>query len=179
MGSRRVGLARTQALIENLKRELNLNGATLKDLNVQLGVDGLVEASTASKAIVAADTGKVIELHRAAGSTVTLPDSATIGQRFTVVVRTLLSGGAYVINAGTGNTFSTSSFIVQQDATTAGHHAILRPTDAADVTLTMTYHVSDKTAQFGTVYEVECVAAGKWRITGDHHIDASGTAVFA
>jgi hypothetical protein len=94
MGSRRVGLARTQALIENLKRELNLNGATLKDLNVQLGVDGLVEASTASKAIVAADTGKVIELHRAAGSTVTLPDSATIGQRFTVVVRTLLSGGA-------------------------------------------------------------------------------------
>jgi len=30
MGSKRVGLARTQALIENLKRELNLQGTTLK-----------------------------------------------------------------------------------------------------------------------------------------------------
>jgi hypothetical protein len=31
MGSKRVGLARTQALIENLKRDLNLNGSTLTD----------------------------------------------------------------------------------------------------------------------------------------------------
>jgi len=31
MGSKRVGLARVQALIENLKRELNLEGTTLKD----------------------------------------------------------------------------------------------------------------------------------------------------
>ena len=58
MGSKRIGLARTQALIENLKRELDLNGATLKDLNVQTGVDGLVEANTASKAVSAADSGK-------------------------------------------------------------------------------------------------------------------------
>ena len=179
MGSKRIGLARTQALIENLKRELDLNGATLKDLNVQTGVDGLVEASTAEKAVGAADSGKVIELHRGAGSTVTLPSSATVGMRFTVMVRTLLASGAYVINAGTGNTFSTSSFIVQQDKTNSAHHAIVRPTDAADVTLTMTYHGTNKTAQFGTVYEVQCVAAGKWRITGNHHIDATGTAVFA
>ena len=30
MGSKRIGLARTQALIEGLKRELNLQGTTLK-----------------------------------------------------------------------------------------------------------------------------------------------------
>ena len=32
MGSRRVGLARTQALIENLKRELDMNNSTLTDV---------------------------------------------------------------------------------------------------------------------------------------------------
>ena len=33
MGSKRVGLARTQALIENLKRELSLNGSGLNGIN--------------------------------------------------------------------------------------------------------------------------------------------------
>jgi len=35
MGSKRVGLARTQKLIENLKRELAMGGATFKDANVE------------------------------------------------------------------------------------------------------------------------------------------------
>ena len=95
------------------------------------------------------------------------------------MVRTILSSGDYVINCGTGNTFSTSSFIIQKDVTASSHHTVLRPTDGEDVTLTMTFHGTNKTAQLGTVFEIECVAAGKWRITGDHHIDASGTAVFA
>ena len=37
MGSKRVGLARTQALIENLKRELNLEGTRLRALDVLFG----------------------------------------------------------------------------------------------------------------------------------------------
>jgi hypothetical protein len=36
MGTKRVGLARTQALIENLKRDLNLNGTTLSGANTSL-----------------------------------------------------------------------------------------------------------------------------------------------
>ena len=46
MGSKRVGLARTQALIENLKRELDLNASTLKDFIV--GGAGDAAATTAS-----------------------------------------------------------------------------------------------------------------------------------
>ena len=38
MGSKRVGLARMEALIENLKRDLNLNGATLSGANTSLPV---------------------------------------------------------------------------------------------------------------------------------------------
>ena len=179
MGTKRIGLARMQALIENLKRELAMGDTTLTNVQVQLGQDNLIVASGATQAVTAAETGSVIELHRADGSTVTLPANATIGLRYTVVVRTLLTDGAYVINTGTGNTFSTSSFVIQQDATNSAHHALLRPTDGADVTLTMTEDSTDKVAQFGTVFEIECVAAGKWRITGNHHRDASGTGVFA
>ncbi len=177
--AKRIGLNRVEKLIENLRRELAMNDATLKNVQVQMGQDNIIEASTASKSATAAETGSVIELHRAAGSTVTLPANATVGLRYTVMVRTILSSGDYVINCGTGNTFSTSSFIIQKDVTASSHHTVLRPTDGEDVTLTMTFHGTNKTAQLGTVFEIECVAAGKWRITGDHHIDASGTAVFA
>ena len=179
MGTKRVGLARVQALIENLKRELDLNASTLKDVNVQLGRDEIVECSTAAHTLTKAQTGCVVELHRGAGSTVTLPADATIGLRYTFMVRTILGSGAYVINVGTNNTFSTSSFIVQQDNTTSAHHAIVRPNDGEDVTLTMTYHGSNKTAQLGTMFEIECVAPKKWRITGNHHVDGTGAAVFA
>ncbi len=46
MGSKRLGLARTQALIENLKRELDLNASTLKDFIV--GGAGDAAATTTS-----------------------------------------------------------------------------------------------------------------------------------
>jgi hypothetical protein len=46
MGTKRVGLARTQALIENLKRELDLNASTLKDFKV--GGAGDAAATTLS-----------------------------------------------------------------------------------------------------------------------------------
>ena len=43
MGSRRIGLARTQALLENLKRELSMGGTTF----VAANVEGSANASTA------------------------------------------------------------------------------------------------------------------------------------
>jgi hypothetical protein len=46
MGTKRIGLARTQALIQNLKRELDLNASTLKDFIV--GGAGDAAATTAS-----------------------------------------------------------------------------------------------------------------------------------
>ena len=42
MGGKRVGLGRTQVLIENLRRELTMNGTSMA------GVDFVVEAKTAS-----------------------------------------------------------------------------------------------------------------------------------
>jgi len=178
--AKRMGLARIEALIENLKREINLTSTTLKGGRVQTGVDNVIQANATNKAVLASETGSVIQLKRAAGSTVTLPANATVGLRYTVYVKTLLTSGAYVINTGTNNTFSVTSFIIKKDSTsTSVADALVLNTDAADVTLTMTYDGTDKTALFGTVYEIECVAALKWRITGTHEVDASGAAVFA
>ena len=53
MGNR-VGLARTQALIENLKRELQMNGSSLSGVK-----DGVV-ALTADKTLTALDSGRII-----------------------------------------------------------------------------------------------------------------------
>ena len=69
MGTKRVGLARTQALIEGLKRELAMGGTAMT------GVERIVEAKTASFTIAAADSGKVFT-NRGDGDamTITLPD---------------------------------------------------------------------------------------------------------
>ena len=176
----RMGYARFEAILEDLRRALNFNGSTIAGAHVQLAINTLVEASGATKLLTVAESGATVQLHRAAGCVVTLPADATVGLRYKIVVRTLATGSnVYQIAAGTNNTFSTSSFIVQQDATDSNHHAIVFPTDAADVTVTMTQNGTDKTGQFGTFFDIECVAAGKWRITGNHHKDASGTVVFA
>ena len=51
MGSKRIGLARMEALFENLKRELTLGGATLSDL--RLAVEASQEGGASSGAATA------------------------------------------------------------------------------------------------------------------------------
>ena len=79
MGSRRVGLARTQALIENLKRELQMNGSIL------MGENEKTIAASAAKILTAADSGStVIWTHDAGtGYNITLPKCAQ-GLKFTI-----------------------------------------------------------------------------------------------
>ena len=175
----RMGYARFEAILEDLRRSLNLNGSTIAGANVQIGINTLMQTPGATRLLTVEESGATLQLHRADGCAITLPADATVGLRYKVVVRTILTSSAYVINTGTNNTFSTSSFIIQQDKTDSLHHAVVFPNDAEDVSLTMTFNGTNKTAQLGTSFDIECVAAGKWRITGNHHKDASGTVVFA
>ena len=72
MGTKRVGLARTQALIQNLKRELQLNGTSL------VGVKKKTQNVTTSVSAAASDSGKVYFVD--AGTTVlSLPTAAAAG----------------------------------------------------------------------------------------------------
>lgn len=69
MGTKRIGLARMEALMENLKRELALGGAVI------LGQRGKVNTTTsATVALTESDSGSVYVMS-AAGITFTLPDS--------------------------------------------------------------------------------------------------------
>jgi len=68
MGTKRVGLARTQALIQNLKRELTMGGTKL------VGEKHKVTSVTANTTLSAADSGTLYVFTDAA-ATITLPDS--------------------------------------------------------------------------------------------------------
>lgn len=62
MGSKRVGLARVEKLIENLKRELNLTGTTLKGSTTTKNVIALTNATTTNRALLASESGSLITL---------------------------------------------------------------------------------------------------------------------
>jgi len=72
MGTKRVGLARTQALIQNLKRELTMGGSILAGSKLK------VEAITANKTLAAADSGTRFTIGTATAA-VTLPTVAVAG----------------------------------------------------------------------------------------------------
>ena len=100
MGNKRVGLARTQALIEGLKRELQMNQSTMKGTLQQ--VVSLTGAS-ATKTLTADDSGAIVKMGGSNASTVTLP-TVQAGLSFRFVATTahahIINGGATVIQGG-------------------------------------------------------------------------------
>ena len=96
MGSKRVGLLRTQALIENLKRELQMNQSTLKGTAQQIVT---LSGAGASATLTANDSGAIVEMGGSDASTVTLP-AVEKGLYFRFVATT---ADAHVINGGDGS----------------------------------------------------------------------------
>ncbi len=80
MGTKRVGLARTQALIENLKRELTMGGTQLT------GTKLTVKSVTSSTTLSAGDSGKVIFWDASTSNTITLP-AAAAGLNFKIILK--------------------------------------------------------------------------------------------
>ena len=92
MGTKRIGLARVQALIENLKREVQLNQTTLVgSLQKTISLTG----AGAEKILTADDNGALIILGGSNASTVELP-VVSDGLRFTVYATT---AQAHVVEA--------------------------------------------------------------------------------
>lgn len=101
MGSKRVGLARTQALIENLKRELQMNGSSMKGISQQVIT---LSGAGATKTLEATDSGAIVQLGGSDLSVVTLPAvEAGLNFRFVATTATFahkIDGGAGVIQGG-------------------------------------------------------------------------------
>ena len=91
MGTKRVGLARTQALVENLKRELDMNSSNLTDVNIKRRV---IDLDGATKTVTAAESGAIFTFDGTA-CTVTLPQAA-VGLEYTFVVGATQTGNAVI-----------------------------------------------------------------------------------
>ena len=79
MGSKRIGLARMEALMENLKRELAMQGAQLT------GIERGTKSVSSTGALTVADSGKIVTLTGSA-FTLSLPAvSGTEGVHFWIV----------------------------------------------------------------------------------------------
>ena len=109
MGSKRVGLARTAALIENLKRELQLNGSTIGGALQQcVAVVGAGSASTVT--LTSQDSGKVYLVTATDGTqTFTLP-ALTAGFNIEIIVTTLSDNDVVITAPGDNMIVSCRNF---------------------------------------------------------------------
>ena len=97
MGSRRIGLARIEALVENLKREVAFGaGTTLKDFRKQVVLSG-----GGTTTLTAADSGAFCIFDTAATSNFTLP-APKLGMHFTFI-QTIINTADHVIQAATND----------------------------------------------------------------------------
>ena len=91
MGSKRVGLARMEALLENLKRDINWKSTTMSSFKKTVVLSG-----GGATVLTAADSGAVCVFDTAAASTFTLPDPE-LGMNFTFVSAITATGDHEVI----------------------------------------------------------------------------------
>lgn len=95
MGSKRLGLARVEALLENLKREIKLGAGTSLG-----GAKRIIENVTAAKTLTEGDSGKVFTID-ADGSAfdITLPANATVGWHATFLMADVASNDIDIVAA--------------------------------------------------------------------------------
>ena len=100
MGSKRLGLARVEALLENLKREITLGAGTSLG-----GAKRIIENVTAAKTLTEGDSGKVFTID-ADGSAfdITLPANATVGWHATFLMADVHGSQDVSIVAATSDT---------------------------------------------------------------------------
>jgi hypothetical protein len=176
MGSKRIGLARTEALLENLKRDLNMNGSHIKAATGWTST--LVTLNAATATLTQAQDGATVELHRAAGIVVTLP-SAVIGTKYNFIVRTECTSNDLQFNCASGDSFSTTSYICQKDRSSAGVENVLKRATSGNTRLNAPGHGTNKTAMVGTWFKLVCVAANTWHVEGHAYVDATGAWAFS
>jgi len=134
MGTKRVGLARTQALIQGLKREIQLNQSQL--VGGKKKTIALTNVATTSKTLTADDSGSLITLdpstNTATTITVTLP-SPEAGLEFEYcVLADATNASADVVFATSGASVDFEGAFVCGDGTTG-----IQETTASTSTITM------------------------------------------
>ena len=199
MGSKRIGLARMQALIENLKRELSVGALAITNMTGDIETEGALVAgglsqlaTTSSTAgsdladdvaavnFVRGDHGKVFScLLTAAGKSLNLPTNmlaADVGTKITIIQgASLVGSGVLTINANTGNTFTANSYLVGRVSSIG---TITRPAEANN-RLVITGAATNSAWGLGSRITCTCVAAGEWFLEAHSEPIGTGNAAFA
>ena len=167
MGTKRVGLARVETLMENLKRELSMGGST--KVGERKKVVLLVDAAAASAnrtALTAAESGTIFLVPALTNGTQTIalpaPTSDIVGCTY-----------KFVAVATTGQIFSI-------DTDTAATKIVITEPDGDGTVTVSTFNKMRFTAaaDLGAQFEITCIsttAAHAWLVSGIVSGDASGT----
>jgi len=156
MGTKRVGLARTQALIENLKRELQLNQSVIVGQKVKVKSVG-----NATTTLTAKDSGCYCLFDNSAASTVILP-APQVGLEFTFVT-TVTCVADHVIRTGTLNT---DGFLGGVVSCSGGASADSFTADADGSNDFITLNGSTTGGLAGTRVHVVCIDGENWAVDG-------------
>lgn len=192
MGTKRIGLARTQALLENLKRSLALTTDTTLNVGpVNAGGHSKVATmsatagsdladDTAAVNFVREDHGKVFKcLLDGAAKSLNLPTNmlaADVGTKITIIQgASLVGSGVLTINANTGNTFSANSYVIGRNSSVG---TVTRPAEANN-RLVITGAATNSAWGLGSRLTATCVAAGEWLIEAECVPIGTGNAAVA
>ena len=164
MGTKRIGLARVEALLENLKREILLGAGTTLG-----GAKRLVVQVTADTTLTTADSGKLYIFNDDDGATLTLPDSGggdIIGWYIDVMIAvTATSNSHKVICSDTGNEDMVGNFTsVDTDTSDA---VAAWPAIQGDGYDFVNFN-GGTTGIMGTTCRITNIAADLWQVVGTH-----------
>jgi hypothetical protein len=172
MGTKRVGLARIEALLEAQAREIAWGGTT-----TFVGVRHVVESVTADDTLTAAESGKIFVFADAA-AVLTLPDSGAgdiIGCNFTFISN-FAGTGQEVKCTDTTNEMFIGSLLGSDsgdDATIGSWNA-----EVGDAFSSVEF-TGPTEGELGSNFEVICYAADRWLIRGTVLHDGSIATPFA
>lgn len=123
----------------------------------------IINATSSTLTLTRDDSGKTIVLDRALGVAVALPISE-VGLKFRFVVKTTASGGTgYVMTAGKTSDLYIGA-VTMIDTDTSDTHTDQVP-DASDDDV-MTLNGGTTGGVIGSYFDLECIALGRWWVSG-------------
>ena len=154
MGSRRIGLQRTLALIEDLKRSIDWNGATLTDVKIETGQNTTLAGTNtlSGNNSLTGDTQVNAKLTHLNGT-----DKYVVGMKNVVRKEVAFTGSSATIASGAfnlpgGSLITDVHIMVVQDATFPSGNLSLKGGDAAgedDVIASINWVGSATSASYG------------------------------
>jgi len=158
MGTKRVGLARTQALIQNLKRDLQMNGSTFS--GVRREVLRASDFTSNAYTLTAEDSGCVVLLDQDAADAITMPaiTSANLGVSY-LIIQTVAGNTAKTITTGYDNDYWVGGVANLPTAAEAGAKVFVGA-GATDTIITFDDNLTNGAGSIGSWVRLTAILTG-------------------